>query len=86
MLNSVFLNEQAAIFAGKVSQQSGPDDSKFVAGVLQQTLQRAPTSFEIDRGVKLIADLQQEHRLSSDEARKYYCLMALNLNEFIYLD
>lgn len=86
MLNSVFLNEQAAIFAGKMSQQSGPVDSKFVAGVLQQTLQRSPTTQEIDRGVKLIADLQQDHRLSSDEARKYYCLMALNLNEFIYLD
>lgn len=86
MLNSVFLNEQAAIFANKVSEQSGPEAAKFVAGVLQQTLQRTPTAPEIDRGVKLIADLQQEHRLSDADARKYYCLMALNLNEFIYLD
>ncbi len=75
MLNSVFLNEQAAIFANQVSEQAGAEAAKFVAGVLQQTLQRAPPLPRSPARVKLIADLQQEHRLNDADARKYYCLM-----------
>ena len=86
MLNSVFLNEQASVFAELIRKQSGSDAAAFVSSVLQRTLQRAPTAKEIERGVKLIADLKQEHQLSDNDAQKYYCLMAMNLNEFVYLD
>ena len=86
MLNSVFINEAAATFAKQIREQAGEDAQACVTLVLQRTLQRAPTPVEVTRGTQLIADLRETFQLSPDDALKYYCLMALNLNEFVYLD
>ena len=31
-------------------------------------------------------EIRETFQLSADDALKYYCLMALNLNEFVYMD
>ena len=49
-------------------------------------MQRQPTPEEVTRGLKLIETLKTEQKLNDDQARKYFCLVALNLNEFMYLD
>ena len=49
-------------------------------------LQRNPTQAEIDRGVRLIATLEKEDGKAPDEALALFCLVSLNLNEFVYLD
>ena len=49
-------------------------------------MQREPTPDEIDRGVRLMDDLQRNHGLNAAEARWQMCLVAYNLNEFAYLD
>ncbi|QDU39746.1 Planctomycete cytochrome C [Maioricimonas rarisocia] len=87
MLNSDFLNEQAAEFAAFLNEQV-PDGErrKQVQVALQRTLQRQPSEDEVQRGVDLIERLQTQHQLDDAKALKYFCLMALNLNEFIYLD
>lgn len=36
--------------------------------------------------MKLIEALRKEERLGEDEALSGFCLVALNLNEFMYLD
>ena len=38
------------------------------------------------RGLKLIGVLVQKHGKSTDQALDQFCLMVLNLNEFMYLD
>lgn len=86
MLNSVFLNEAAATCAKVVHDEVGDDPAKCVTLMLKRTLQREPSAKEVERGVKLIADLREKHQLSAELALRYYCLMALNLNEFVYLD
>ncbi len=86
MLNSVFLNEAAATFAKQIREQAGEDSAARVTLVLRRTLQREPTPAEVSRGAKLIADFRETFQLSADDSLKYYCLMALNLNEFVYLD
>ncbi len=86
MLNSVFMNDAAETCAKVIRSEAGTDPAKCVAVMLKRTLQRDPTTKEIDRGVELISDLQKTHQLTSDQALKYYCLMALNLSEFVYLD
>jgi len=40
----------------------------------------------VQRGVKLIAAMQKENAISADAALASFCLLALNLNEFLYLD
>ncbi len=98
MLNSDFVLEQAEIFSkmidtaaagvkksGKGSNDESAEEQQ-VRIALQRVLQRSPESDEIQRGVSLIRTLQTDHHLSLQQAQKYFCLMALNLNEFIYLD
>jgi hypothetical protein len=40
----------------------------------------------VRRGVGLIETLQREDGVSSDAALQTFCLVVLNLNEFVYLD
>ncbi|MFV0442372.1 MAG: PSD1 and planctomycete cytochrome C domain-containing protein [Planctomycetaceae bacterium] len=87
MLNSEFLNQESERLAHQAILVAGPDD---IAGQVQEMLrrvtQRKPTEIEVDRGVQLIRALQQKFGLSLDHARQQFALVALNLNEFVYLD
>jgi hypothetical protein len=86
MLNSKFLNEQAAIFAHDVEETAGDDRVAQVTLALRRTTQRPPTGAEVERGVSLIETLQTTHGLSPEAALADFCLISLNLNEFLYLD
>lgn len=86
MLNSDFLNEQADIFARSLRQSVGDDQSRFIEMALWRTCQRPPTNEDVRRGAALIESLKKDHGQTQAEAEKNFCLLALNLNEFIYLD
>jgi hypothetical protein len=90
MINSEFLADQAALFARgieqEVSAEPGETEAAFVAAVLARVTQRDPTATEVDRGVAFLERLQDEHRLSHDLAATKFCLLAMNLNEFLYVD
>ena len=47
---------------------------------------RPATEAEVKRGVGLIETLRTKDGASVDTALTYFCLMVLNLNEFVYLD
>jgi hypothetical protein len=82
LLNSDFANEQASRFADRLRREVGDDVTKQVRRALSLALSRPPTEKEMRRGVKLI----EEFRTENDAALRCYCLMVLNLNEFVYLD
>jgi hypothetical protein len=86
MLNSQWTNEQAKIFAGYLRKHAGEEPAAQVTLALRRVLQRAPTAGEVTRGVKLIDSLQREEKLGAEDALSTFCVVALNLNEFIYLD
>jgi hypothetical protein len=86
MLNSEFLNEQAQVFADTVRRQAGDDAAAQVRLALRRAVQRDPTEPEIRRGVAFLARLRDERRLPAAEALRVFCLLALNLNEFVCLD
>ncbi len=86
MLNSTFVNEQATRFAEFLREQAGDDLEAQVTLALTRLFQRRPTRGEIDRGLYLVASLQQKHGLSPELALKQFCVAAYNLNEFVYLD
>ena len=85
MLNGEFFHEQAAAFADRLEAEVDGVDQQ-VARALVLALSRTPTSDEITRGTSLIADWQSEDGLDARTALEYYCLLVLNLNEFVYLD
>jgi mono/diheme cytochrome c family protein len=86
MLNSDFVNEQAKVFAEDLRHQAGADPAAQIHLALRRTLQREPSAAEVERGVKFIQRMRKEQHLAPEEALRFFCLLALNLNEFIYLD
>lgn len=86
MLNSVFLNKQAGVLADRLTREAGLERAKQVELALRLVTGRQPLSQEIQRGVKLIDTLQARDQVTPELALRYFCLVALNLNEFVYLD
>lgn len=86
MINSAFIHHEAEVFAKNVIAKVGTYPDRQVRFALWQVLQREPTAKEIQRGLHLIGRMQSQHQRSPEEALKYFCVVALNLNEFIYLE
>jgi len=86
MLNSAFVNDHARRFAERLRREAPGDVRAQVRRALSLVTQRDPTTTEIDRGLDLIDRLQADDGMTADQALDAFCLMALNLNEFIYLD
>ncbi len=86
LINSTFANEQAALFAASLRREAGQDTTTCVKAGLIRVLQRQPTEREIARGLKFVDDNIQQEKVSADEALRRFCLLAINLNEFVYLD
>ena len=86
MINGGFLNEQAEVFAARLRNEAGDDVTKQVRLGLQLVTTRTPTDAEVQRSLALIAALRAQENASPEVALKYFCLMALNLNELVYVD
>jgi uncharacterized protein DUF1549/uncharacterized protein DUF1553/cytochrome c len=86
MLNSAWINDQAKLFAKFLREKAGDKATDQVTLGLRRVLQREPSPAEIARGVKLIESLQTDEKADAEEALAAFCLVALNLNEFVYLD
>ena len=86
MMNSAFINEQAKVFAAYLHKHAGAGPATQVRLALWRVLQREPAQKEIERGLRLMARLQQKYGVNLDEALVRFCTVALNLNEFLYLD
>ncbi len=86
MINGGFMNEQAELFAARLRKEAGDDVTKQVRLGLQLVTTRPPTDAEVQRSLGLIAALRAQENASAEVALKYFCLMALNLNELVYVD
>ncbi len=86
MLNSTFISEQVNWFAAFLREHAGDDPPAQVRLALRRVTQREPTEAEISRGLQLIKVLETEHGRTPEESLHDFCLTALNLNEFLYLD
>jgi hypothetical protein len=86
MLNSRHVNDQAKKLAERLrSEEQGSLQNK-VTRALELTLTRKVDGAEVARGMQLINDLQKDYSLTAEDAFERFCLVALNLNEFVYLD
>lgn len=86
LLNSEFILQQASVFAEMLNEDHPDMLESQIRTALRRVMQRPPTDEEVARGLQLIDTLQNEHKMTIGQARKYFCLVALNLNEFVYLD
>jgi hypothetical protein len=86
MLNSAFANEQAERFAEKLEHDAAGDVERQVTLALAAVTQHAASSEQVARGVAFIRDLERQDHLAPHNALTAFCLLSLNLNEFVYLD
>jgi hypothetical protein len=86
MLNGAFLNHQAAALADRVRREAGDDLAAQVRLALRLATAREPRPAEVRRGVDLIESFASRDGAGNDAGRKAFCLVVLNLNEFLYLD
>ena len=86
MFNGKFMNDQAHVFGNYIREKAGNQRPAQVKMILNRTWQRQPTDEEITRGVTLLGKLKEKYKVDDAKALDYYCLVALNFNEFIYLD
>ncbi|MCE2399886.1 DUF1553 domain-containing protein [Candidatus Poribacteria bacterium] len=86
MLNGKFINEQAHIFANRMRWEGGITIEDRVKYGLRLVLCREPEQTEIQHALNFISELQQQNGVTTDIALDRFALLALNLNEFIFLD
>lgn len=86
MLNSKFYNEQAVAFANRMRWEGGVTVEDQVEFGLRMVLCREPNKSEIQRALQFISELQEFENINSEVALNRFALLALNLNEFVYLD
>jgi hypothetical protein len=85
MLNGEFTNEQAGAFAERLRREAGDLESQ-VRRAIRLTTGREPADAEVRKDVAFIQELRTKGKLSDTEALRQYCLLAINANEFVYLD
>jgi cytochrome c553 len=86
MINGKFMNDQAGLFAASLVKAGATEPAAQIALALRRATQRTPTASEVQRGVKFLADMQEKEKLPAGEALRRFCLLALNLNEMVYVD
>ncbi|NRB73728.1 MAG: DUF1553 domain-containing protein, partial [Verrucomicrobiales bacterium] len=85
MLNSEFVNDNAIRFADRLRERGG-DVAEQISYGLSLVLQRDVEDSEVEELMNLYDDLKTDMGLSDEEALDRVALLALNLNEFVYLD
>ena len=85
MLNSEFVNDNAIRFADRLRERGG-DVAEQISYGLSLVLQRDVEDSEVEELMNLYNDLKTDMGLSDEEALDRVALLALNLNEFVYLD
>ncbi|MEQ8847761.1 PSD1 and planctomycete cytochrome C domain-containing protein [Botrimarina sp.] len=86
LMHGGFLQEQSAALADRVRRE-GPDDLQGrVEHALGLVLQRPADSATVSDSLQLIGAYQAKHNLSAEAAFDQFCLMAMSLNEFVFVD
>jgi mono/diheme cytochrome c family protein len=86
LLNDDFSNAEAKVFAQRLAKEVPDGLQAQVARAIRLTTGRVPGAQELSKDVAFVRDLQQQNNLGELEALRFYCLLVLNTNEFLYLD
>ena len=85
MLNSKFVNEEAIKLAKHIAESAGDKPLDLVTMTLEKVFQRQPVEKEIQMGFDFL-DQMKSMGHDQNKAFELFCVVALNLNEFLFLD
>ena len=86
LLNSEFANDRARAFARRVRRERPEDLDAQLARAIELTTCRPAEPTEVGEGRRFVELLVEEERYDQGRALEHFCLVALNLNEFLYVD
>lgn len=86
MLNGEFTNELARALVSRLRTEAPDDLGAQVRRTIRLTTGRIPTEDEVTKDLAFIREMQTSSKLDEPSALAMYCLLALNSNEFMYLD
>ncbi|MEK6249893.1 MAG: DUF1553 domain-containing protein, partial [Planctomycetales bacterium] len=86
MLNGSFTNAQAQFLAERARREHADDPPDQVRRILELVWQRPVTDKEVKKGLQLIGQFEEKDGASPEQALTNFALLAINSNEFIYLD
>ncbi len=85
MLNSEFVHEQAAKLSARLRSETGEPGAQVRRG-FEIVTSRPARDEDVAHGLQFLDELQKQDGLSAEKALDRFCLLLLNLNEFVYLD
>jgi len=85
MLNSEFLRQASKDFVANVKDKGLKSNKEQIKYIWNQVTGRHASDKTIQEGLSFFEEFMKSSA-SHDLALQQYCLIALNLNEFIYLD
>jgi hypothetical protein len=86
LLNSGFVNEQAAALAARLRAEAGDDSRARVRRAFEIALSRDPSAREVEDGLRALEDLVDEGGASPEGALERFALLVLNLSELLFVD
>jgi hypothetical protein len=86
MLNGEFSNEQAKALAERLQKESPNDLAAQVRRAIRLSTGRTPSNTEVNLDLAFIEEIRVKSQVSEFDALRQYCLLALNANEFVYVD
>ena len=86
MLNGKFINRQALDFAKRLRQEGGSTLVDQIQFGLKLVLSRQPSGEEFNWAKDFVQRLIEKEQVDQQAALDRFALLALNLNEFIFLD
>ena len=86
LLNSNFVNDKAAIFAKRLEEEVKGDITARIKRGLEIVTSKPANPKSLKIAEEMIKKLKSDHGLDDQAALQRFCLVALNMNEFIFVD
>jgi hypothetical protein len=84
MLNSGFVNDAAKLLAERLKKEVGTDAKKQIARALELATGRKPSAEQIQKGIEFLDSFPAPS--DPNQALEQFCLIALNLNAFVFVE
>ncbi|MFP6617585.1 MAG: DUF1553 domain-containing protein, partial [Candidatus Hydrogenedentota bacterium] len=86
LLNSEYVNARAGMLLKRVRGDVSADPENQVVRAFELAIGRRPTREEITMSRAFLGELQSQEGLDPEQAMERFCLLLLNLNEFMFVD
>jgi hypothetical protein len=86
LLNSNFVNDKAAIFAKRLEEEVKGDITARIKRGLEIVTSKPANPKSLKIAEEMVKKLKSDHGLDDQAALQRFCLVALNMNEFIFVD